>query len=217
MYILLTDILSCPRCGPDFGLIVLAERIEARRVLEGALGCANCRERYPIRGGVADLRSAEAEAGAAAGASAQEPPAPETAAEEGPEAAVRWLALLGVTEGPANILVTGPATRVAPLMARRVEHLEVVAAGARAEQAEAEPGVTRIAVAGRLPFHDRSLRGVVLTGASADALLEEGVRCTAVLGRLVLSPAPADAGPRLAAAGMRVLASADGTIVASRG
>ena len=43
MHILLTDTLTCPRCGPDFGLILLAERIEGRRVMDGHLGCANCR------------------------------------------------------------------------------------------------------------------------------------------------------------------------------
>lgn len=51
MHLLLTDILSCPRCGPEFGLILLADRIEARRVLAGILGCANCRSKYPIREG----------------------------------------------------------------------------------------------------------------------------------------------------------------------
>lgn len=71
MHILLTDILSCPRCGPEFGLILLADRIEARRVLAGTLGCANCRSKYAIRDGVADLRAAPS-AGAEAGAQTPE-------------------------------------------------------------------------------------------------------------------------------------------------
>ena len=58
MYILLTDALTCPRCGPDFGLLVLADRMAERRVIEGALGCANCRSSYPIRNAAADLRVA---------------------------------------------------------------------------------------------------------------------------------------------------------------
>src|SRR5688500_18729002 len=58
MHILLTDLLTCPRCGPEFGLIVLSEGLEDRRVVEGRLGCANCRSSYPIRRGVADLRHA---------------------------------------------------------------------------------------------------------------------------------------------------------------
>ena len=54
MYILLTDALTCPRCGPEFGLLVLADRMEERRVIEGRLGCANCRSAFPIRDAAAD-------------------------------------------------------------------------------------------------------------------------------------------------------------------
>ena len=56
MHLLLTDRLTCPRCGPEFGLVLLADRLEDRRVLEGALGCPNCRDRYPVRDGFGDLR-----------------------------------------------------------------------------------------------------------------------------------------------------------------
>lgn len=52
MHLTLTDKLTCPRCGPDSGLILLADRIRDRRVLEGSLDCADCMERYPIRGGL---------------------------------------------------------------------------------------------------------------------------------------------------------------------
>ena len=38
MHILLTDLLFCPRCGPQHGLILLANRLEERRVLDGWLG-----------------------------------------------------------------------------------------------------------------------------------------------------------------------------------
>ena len=46
MHILLTDVVTCPRCGPEFGLILLADRFEERRVMQGRLGCPNCREEY---------------------------------------------------------------------------------------------------------------------------------------------------------------------------
>ncbi|HWK89996.1 MAG TPA: Trm112 family protein, partial [Longimicrobium sp.] len=60
MHILLTDLLTCPRCGPEHGLVLLADRIEERRVVRGRLGCPNCRETYPVAGTVADLRVAGA-------------------------------------------------------------------------------------------------------------------------------------------------------------
>ena len=44
MHILLTDALTCPRCGPDFGLIVLAEGVEDRRV-----PCENNRAERELR------------------------------------------------------------------------------------------------------------------------------------------------------------------------
>jgi uncharacterized protein YbaR (Trm112 family) len=216
VHILLTDILSCPRCGPAFGLILLADRIERRRVLDGALGCANCRNRYPVRNGHAVLQvTAAGEPAEAAAATAAETPAAAGSGGDGRdgEAAERWLALLGVTEGPANVLVAGPGAAVAPAMAALIEHLEVVAADGAATPAG---GVTTMTIGGRIPFHDRSLRGVVLTGPAAAALLEEGARCTGPLGRLVVEPAPADAAERLAGAGLRVLAQQGGTVVAAR-
>jgi uncharacterized protein YbaR (Trm112 family) len=225
MYILATDVLSCPRCGPAFGLILLSERMESRRVLEGAVACANCRERYPIRGGFADLRVAAERppAGAAAGVADPDAAAAEAAVEAGDagvdadaERAYRLVALLGITEGPALALVAGGAWRLAGAMADVVEHLEVIAVSS-AQSAESErAGVTRIAAGPRLPFYDRSLRGVVLTDGAADTLLTEGVRVLAPLGRLVLEPAPKDARARVEAAGLRVLAADRDVVVAAR-
>lgn len=234
MYILLTDILSCPRCGPGFGLILLADRIESRRVLDGTLGCANCRTKYPIRDGVADLRSVEC-MDAQAGCSA---PPPTTATEAAAsresghgaaggagdsaagrrdaDAAFRWAALMGVTEGPGFLLVAGPATEVAGEIARLIEHIEVIALMEAPESVSPLPGVSRIVVDRRLPFYSARLHGAALVGESAGALLEEAARVVGALGRIVLEPAPPDAETRVARAGMRVLARQDDTLVAAR-
>src|SRR5690606_34919244 len=101
MFLPLTDLLTCPRCGPEYGLILLADRIEDRRVLAGALGCPRCHTRYPITAGLADLRLREAEEPAeqteSEGTSAS---AGESAAEGSDrEEAVRLAALLGLAEG----------------------------------------------------------------------------------------------------------------------
>ncbi|MBI4543941.1 MAG: hypothetical protein HY703_01950 [Gemmatimonadetes bacterium] len=207
MHILLTDILSCPRCGPGFGLILLADRIEERRVLEGWLGCANCRERYGIGGGFADLRP---------------PPAPPLLAAAGgppaadPDEAFRMAALLGVAEGPGFLLVVGPAARLTPGISAIVANIEVVAADEAARGWSEQPGVSRLAVGAQLPFFSRTMRAVALTGDAAGAGLEEGARALAPLGRLVLEPAPPDAEQRLGAAGLRVAARQAFTVVAER-
>ena len=57
MHLLLTDRLTCPRCGPSFGLILLADRMNDRRVVDGVLGCPNCRDGFPVRDGFGDLRA----------------------------------------------------------------------------------------------------------------------------------------------------------------
>lgn len=223
MHILLTDILTCPRCGPEFGLILLADRLVERRVVEGALGCSNCREKYPIRDGVARFDDppptdpAGAEARDSAGGLPDD-------TDDADASALRLAALMGVTHGPAFVLVAGPAAAGAARVGRLVEGLEVIAVTtADSEDAALRaPGspdadaaaVSHLFVASLLPLASARLAGVALTGPAADALLEEGIRVLGPLGRLVLEPAPPDATARLAAAGLRVLAQDADTIVA---
>ena len=207
MHIAVTDVLTCPRCGPAFGLILLAHRVENRRVLDGVLGCANCREKYPVEAGLGRLR---------------EPFDDVTigditvAIEDGGEEALRIAALSGVEEGPALVLVAGPAARFAPAVAALLEGVEVVAAGGRLDAWTEQPGVSRLEVGRSLPIHDGRVRAAFLSGPAADALLEEGVRAVGPLGRVVLEPPPADAEERLAQNGFRPLARDDRTLVAGR-
>ena len=105
MHILLTDVVVCPRCGPEFGLILLADRIVERRVLEGRLGCPNCREQYEVSGGRLDLSTPGTVRGAAGSPDASDPAVSEL--ETVPDPGVRIAALLGVTHGPAYVLLAG--------------------------------------------------------------------------------------------------------------
>lgn len=213
VHVTLTDILTCPRCGPSFGLVLLADRVADRRVQEGVLGCPNCREQYPVRGGAGDF-----------GGSADLP-----AASVDEAARMRLAALLGVTHGPGVVLVAGPASAHASGLAAMLEHVEVVAtpcstaatapAAGRVgtTRADAPRGVSRIGLAvgaDRLPLASGRLLGAALTGRAADALLEEGARVLAPMGRLVLDPVPADAAERLARARLRLLAESGGVAVA---
>jgi uncharacterized protein YbaR (Trm112 family) len=214
MFILVTDVLSCPRCGPEFGLILLSERAEARRVLEGVVACANCRERYHIRNGFADLRVEAPAEPLAGGRGAEESAQPYAA--DGESGVFRLLALLGISEGPALALLVGGAVTLASAMADRIEHLEVITADATSATEPERVGVTRVAIGRRLPFYNRSLRGVALCGAAALPLIEEAARVLAPLGRLVLEGADAGAADRVRRAGLRVLAEESRTLVAVR-
>jgi uncharacterized protein YbaR (Trm112 family) len=201
MHILLTDVLTCPRCGPAFGLILLADRAEDRHIIDGFLGCSNCREKYEIRGGA--VRFIEGE--------------PPDVAHGDAEEAMRLCALMGVTGGPGYLLLCGPAARHAGAVAELLEDLEVIAVGtAESAVAEVRTRVNLLSAGPRLPLATARMAGVVLSGPASAGLLEEGVRVLSPLGRLVLLDAPADAAEGIAALGLRVMASDERTLVAAR-
>lgn len=207
MYLLLTDVLACPRCGPEFGLILLADLIDDRRVLEGRMGCANCREQYPVRGGVLDARTA---------AGAEDPASPSPGAPSADaEAAMRLAALLGLADARGTVLVAGPGAALAGGVSALVEELEVAALAPRWEDGVERAGVSRIAAGGgRLPFRDRTLRGVAFTGGADDALLAEGLRVLQPGARIVVERAAPGTAERLAALGAQVMLDQEGTVVA---
>jgi uncharacterized protein YbaR (Trm112 family) len=207
MHILLTDALVCPRCGPEFGLMVLADRMQERRVVEGRLGCANCRESYPIHDAAADLRFGAGESAAAL---------PDSSTGDDGEAAVRLAALMGLSGASGMALLAGPGARHAAAVHALVPELEVIAAAD--DPGELPPrgaGVSRIAVtAGRLPLRGGGLRGAALTGGADDDRLREGLRVLAPGARLVVDPAPVGTAERLRALGAEVLLDQGGAVVA---
>jgi uncharacterized protein YbaR (Trm112 family)/fermentation-respiration switch protein FrsA (DUF1100 family) len=209
MHLLLTDRLSCPRCGPAFGLILLADRMEERRVRDGTLGCPNCRDGFPVRDGFGDLRApprGELPAGRAGA------PEPADAA-----AAERLWALLGVAEGPGTLLLAGSEARLAAAVAERIQGVEVVALDADMARWPEAPRVSRMAARPGIPFFSRTLRGVAVDGSLGSRWLEEAARVVAPLSRVVVIGASDDAGAILAGSGLHVLASEGGTVVAARG
>lgn len=210
MHILLTDVLTCPRCGPDFGLVLLAREIRDRRVLEGVLGCANCREEYPVTEGFADLRFPP---GNAHPGSADSP----TAGGEKAFEPVRLAALLGVTEGPALLLIQGPASRSAEGVAELLDDVEIAAvASGGASRGEAR-GVSRMAAGSRLPFRSEVLRGAFLSGEVRIGDVEEAARVVAPGARVAVAPAPGGIRDSLEAAGLDILVEEDEAVVAEKG
>ena len=217
MHVLLTDRLSCPRCGPSFGLILLADRMEERRVHEGVLGCPNCRDRFPVRDGFGDLRAPPRDplpdsdvAGRAEAADGGGPGAPSG------DAVTRVAALLGVAGGPGHLALAGPVARMADPLADLLDDIEVVAISALLRGRPEREGVSRIVAGPGLPFYDRTLRGVALSGEASARWLDEAARVVAPMGRVVVLDAPAGALDRLGAAGLEPVLDEDGIAVASR-
>jgi uncharacterized protein YbaR (Trm112 family) len=208
MHILVTDRLACPRCGPGFGLILLADRLEERRVLDGVLGCANCRERYPVHAGFGDLRPPPREE--------LTPTEPPGGGE--PEDSFRLAALLGITSGPGLVLLSGRWAGHAERLAGMIEEIEVLAAHPGLLDEAERPGVSRIMVGSRLPFFSGALRGAVVEGDGLErgVELEEVVRVLVPGARIVVSSPQPGAMERLEGLGMEPLLETTRFVVAAR-
>ena len=184
----------------------MAADVRERRVLEGRLGCFNCREEYPVERGMADLR-----------------PPPRTAGSEGdelppddPEAALRLAALLGVREGPGHLLVMGDPAGQAERVAAMVESIEVVAVHPGLDAVEEIPGVSRLRVGNVLPLQSYAMRGTALAGRFVGSHFDEALRVTAPGARLVLLEAPEGTREALEERGMDLLLATDRALVAER-
>jgi len=209
VHLLLTDRLTCPRCGPTFGLILLANRLESRRVLDGVLGCSNCRDSFPIVGGCGDLRAPpRGELGGGLAGPPSEPDADE---------AERLLALLGVPGGPGTVVLVGEPARLASKVGEALDQAQVVGVDPDLVGWPETPGASRLVAAPGLPFFSSIVRAVALDGRLGPSRTAEAARVVAPGGRVVLVHAPEDAAARLEEHGLRVLAEEAGTVVATRG
>jgi uncharacterized protein YbaR (Trm112 family) len=209
MHLALTDRLCCPRCGPEFGLILLANDVREKRVLDGDLGCSNCRDTYPVRGGFADLRTPPRAS----------LPAPEgRPSEESPdqEETLRLGALLGVTEGPATLLLQGPASSFAKALSQILPAVEMVALDSERARDEERNGVSRLVADSRIPFFPGSFRGVLLSGDVDRGTVEEGSRVLAQESRLVVLDAGDEAASWVRSQNLRVLLEEDSVVVGLR-
>lgn len=209
MHLLLTDRLACPRCGPTFGLILLANRLDDRIVREGRLGCPNCRDAFPITDGFVDLRVPPRGA---------PPPGlvgPPTGEAE-PEAE-RVAALLGVTGGPGSVALLGEPARHAEAVATVSQEIHVVGVDPDLRLWPERPRVSRLMSAPGLPFFASSFRAVAIDGRLGEAHLTEAARVVVPGGRVVVVRSPDGAADHLRGIGLVILASEAETVVAARG
>ena len=198
MHLLITDQLTCPTCGPGYGLILLADRVEGRRVYEGRLGCANCERKYMVSAGIASFTEAEA-------------PTVRPMAVD----AIRLAALLGVGEGPAQLLMIGGFDDVAPIVADMIADVEVIVANSGPIASAERMGVSKLRIDAALPLHDRSMRGVALDGALTH-LVTEAARVCALAARVVVIEATATTRAAVTGSGLHIVADEADTIVAVR-
>jgi uncharacterized protein YbaR (Trm112 family) len=208
VHLLLTDRLTCPRCGPEFGLILLAHRLEDRVVHEGVLGCPNCRDGFPVTRGLGDLRAPPR--GDVGPGFAGDP-----GSIEGDDVA-RLLAQLGVLGGPGTIALVGEPARAAAGVAAALPEIQVAAIDADLIRWPETERVSRLVAAPGLPFYASILRAVALDGRLGPEWLAEAARVVAPRGRVVVVRAGEGVVERLASMGLREVASDGETVVAAR-
>ena len=206
MHILLTDRLICPRCGPGFGLILIADRLENRRVIDGSLGCPNCRDRFPVEGGFGDLR-----------------PPPRSTRDDAPDieppaspSAMEVAALLGLTDGHGNVALIGDLAGHATALAGLVPGVEFIGIAPGLRGWEEGEGVSRLNAGASLPFSDGSLRGVGLYSEGDPRMAAELARVVARDGRIAVWGAVREWEKALRSEGLDVLASDESAVVVGR-
>lgn len=211
MHILLTDLLTCPRCGPAFGLILMADHLEDRRIGAGRLGCANCRESYPIEEGVADLRH---------------PAVPAVAGTDSfgddEERLYRTAALLGAPRTNGTVLVVDADGSAAASISVTLDMVHVIGMIVGDEVLETSSALdegtgalSQVRAGIRIPVRDQSLHGVALLGIADPALHAEAARVLVPAARVVIDPAPAGVAESLRALGFEVQLEQEGVVVAA--
>jgi uncharacterized protein YbaR (Trm112 family) len=169
MFIELVDALRCPTPHEESWLVASADRMEARHIVEGTLGCPVCRAAFPIHDGVVDFRR---------GSAGALPPA--TAPD--PEQAMRLAALLDLSDSSGFAVLLGAWGAHAPLLRAEVETPLVLVDPP--EGVQGEPGISVLRCDGELPLAAGAARGVAIDGGSSERVAS-AVRATRPKGRLV--------------------------------
>lgn len=204
MYFELTDILTCPDCGPAHGLVLLVKDVEDRRVKSGWLGCPNCRRDFPVSGGIADLR-VEPDARPAARAAVEED-----------ELAVKVLALSGLAGERGPLLLGDGLEHVAAKIADLAPELEVIVVARSPERLAARQGVSGIAYDAEMPVAEQRLPCVAIAPGGARDVVAAAARRVGGAGRLLLFDATAEDIAEAERSGFTVLAAEGKTAVAKR-
>lgn len=239
MFLELSEVLVCPRCRPAQGLVVLADELEDRRLVEGHLGCPECERRFPVRHGVVRFDEPTGDEGEEAaggdsrstggGPAGEAPgrrgghPRPPEGSEGWPEGAddetmaTRVAALLGVTGGEGYLLLGPRLSDLAGAVSRRTGGAEVLALARGAGPAGPEEGVSpfRGVAPAALPVVSGRLRGVALLAPGREEI-REGGRLLAAGGRLAVFRPSSSAEEAVREEDLEVLAADERALVAGR-
>ncbi|MDB4913243.1 MAG: hypothetical protein JWM95_887 [Gemmatimonadetes bacterium] len=179
MFIELVDTLRCPVAHEESWLVAAADRMDARHIMAGKLGCPVCAAEYPIMNGVVDFRRD------AATPSARLAP-PDT------EVALRLAALLDLSDSHGFAVLLGAWGNHAITLSDIVDVPLLVIDPP--QEIAGSPGVSVIRCDGALPLAMGAARATAIDTAS-EARVASAVRATRAGGRVVApanTPVPAD-------------------------
>jgi uncharacterized protein YbaR (Trm112 family) len=180
MFIELVDALRCPVPHEESWLVASANRMDARHIVDGTLGCPVCAAEYPIRDGVVDFRRGPANS-----------TVPDVASEPAPpttEAALRLAALLDLAEAQGFAVLLGTWGAWAHELLTLTE-LPLVLVDPPAGMTGA-PGISVVRSAGDLPLAAGAARAMAVDAGNV-ARMASAVRTTRARGR-ILAPAFAE-------------------------
>jgi uncharacterized protein YbaR (Trm112 family) len=200
----LTDLLTCPRCGPAQGLVLLVQEVDDRRVRRGWLGCPKCRNDYRVIDGVADLRTEP-------DAAVDRPPA---VADD--ELAMKIVALSGLAGEPGYLLLGERLAHSAPAVLGIAPELEVIVLMSASESCAGIRGISPVLVDVEFPFGEYQFRCVAIAPGGDPARVAAAARRVAPGGRLLLFDAAAGDLEEAERGGLMIVAAEAGTAVAER-
>lgn len=168
MFVELIELLRCPHEHEESQLIAAATRTEARRVVEGTLGCPTCGAEFAIHSGVAHFGT---------------PPVPAPSAPASGETAMRLAAFLDLsTAAGVAVICGGWSNHVEQL--RRLMDIPLVLVNPPAEAARFDVAAV-LQVADIFPFASASCHAAALSPEATTSLTESIVRAIRPGGRLV--------------------------------
>jgi uncharacterized protein YbaR (Trm112 family) len=181
MFIELVDALRCPVGHEESWLVATFDKMEARHIVTGTLGCPVCKAEYPVRDGVVDFRHPE---------SARRPPLDSNgfATDESPESTVRLAALLDLSDASGFAVLVGAWGRLASALAAVVE-TPLIAVNPRADVIGSR-GVSVIRCEEELPLATGAARAIAVDISTATRM-HSALRVTRT-GARVVAPVAVD-------------------------
>jgi uncharacterized protein YbaR (Trm112 family) len=170
MFIELVDALRCPNPHEESWLVASADRLAARHILVGIIGCPVCGAEFPIQDGVVDFRRAALRA-------------PVAALPADAEQATRLAAFLGLDDALGFAVLMGEWGSHA-LELRSIVDCPLLLIDPPAE-IEAAPGLSLVRTDGLLPLATGAARGVAIDAGADATRIASAVRVTRPKGRVV--------------------------------